>query len=127
MRFHSGSKKKAPRFYAGWELSSFVADCINKYTKVGADSKTIFNDIFVLFQGKWVVFKNKEAYNRYFPTALQAELTLIPQAEGFQPSSPGLRGASPSVFVYAICYKEAQFPACNGPAQDLGAFFFDPA
>ena len=54
-------KEEAPRSYAGWELCSFVADCINKYAKAGADFKTMFDDIFVLVQGRWAVFKNKSA------------------------------------------------------------------
>ena len=46
LHVHSGSKKKAPRSYAGRELRSFVADRIIKYAKAGADSKTMFDDIF---------------------------------------------------------------------------------
>ena len=59
---HSGSKKKAFRSHTGWELWSFVADCMNKYAKAGSDSKTIFDDIYasVLVQA----FKGNGRYSR---------------------------------------------------------------
>ena len=33
--------------------ASFAAYCINKYTKAGTNSKTTFDNILVLVQGKW--------------------------------------------------------------------------
>ena len=59
LHVHSRSKKKQPRSYAGRELRSLVADCINKYPKAGADSKTMFDDIFVLVQGKWQYLRTR--------------------------------------------------------------------
>ena len=99
-------------------LSSHLADCINKYAKAGADSKTMFDDIFVLVQGKWAVFKNKTT-RVHTITRVQECLQLILSNS---PTSSSVRGGASCAVAAAAAAASKRCKRRGGDGNCGGGF-----